>query len=130
MDDISIPYHLFIPTITCFTGLLTILFFRKKLFTKNSILWISITTFLILYLFIVGSSTFQTIYYQWNLNTYDLNKDGMFGGAEITEAQNVAMRKLSSDTGRNLSFISGFFFALIISTYVYLLGRVIVKLRK
>lgn len=130
MDEITIPYHLAIPTIICLFGLLTILFNRKKLFTKNRILWISITTFLILYLFIVGTSTFDAIYYQWDLNRYDLDKDGMFGGAEITDAQNEAMRKLTSDTGRNFSFITGFVFAFIISTFVYILGRIILKLKK
>ena len=130
MDEITIPYHLAIPTIICLFGLLTILFNRKKLFSKNRILWISITTFLFLYLFIVGTATFDNIYYQWNLNRYDLDKDGMFGGAEITDAQNEAMRKLTSDTGRNFSFITGFIFAFIISTFVYILGRIILKLKK
>ena len=129
MDEITIPYHLAIPTIICLVGLLTIIVNHKKLFSNNKILWISITTFLILYLFIVGTSTFDSIYYQWDLNRYDLNNDGMFGGAEITDAQNEAMRKLTSDTGRNVSFISGFIFAIIISTVVYILGRIILKLK-
>ena len=130
MDEITIPYHLAIPTIICLFGLLIILFNRKNLFSKNRILWISITTFLILYLFIVGSSTYDDIYYQWDLNRYDLDKDGMFGGAEITEAQKEAMNKLINDTGRNFSFITGFIFAFIISTFVYILGRIILKLKK
>lgn len=130
MDEITIPYHLATPTIICLFGLLTILFNRKKLFSKNRILWISITTFLILYLFIVGTATFDAIYYQWDLYRYDLDKDGMFGGAEITDAQKEAMRKLTSDTGRNFSFITGFVFAFIISTFVYILGRIILKLKK
>ena len=54
--------------------------------------------FLILYLFIVGTAIFENIYYQWDLNRYDLDKDGMFEGAEITDAQNEAMRKIISDT--------------------------------
>jgi hypothetical protein len=53
----------------------------------------------------------------------------MFGGAEITDAQNEAMRKLTSDTGRNFSFITGFIFAFIISTIVYILGRISLKLK-
>ena len=78
MDKIAIPYHLVIPTIISFFSLLTIVFNRKKLFLKNRILWVSITLFLILYLFIVGTSTFEDIYYQWDLNRYDLDKDGIF----------------------------------------------------
>ncbi len=127
MDEITIPYHLAIPTIICLLGLLTIIFYRKNLFSKNRILWISITTFLILYLFIVGNSTYDAIYYQWDLNRYDLDKDGMFSGTEITDAQKEAMSKLTSDTGRNFSFITGFIFALVISTFIYILGRIMLK---
>src|SRR6187402_1231715 len=98
MDEITIPYHLAIPTIICLIGLLTIVFNRKKLFSKNKLRWISLTVFLIFYLFIVGTSTYKGIYYQWDLNRYDLDKDGMFGGAEITVAQKEAMNKLINDT--------------------------------
>ena len=129
MDEITIPYHLAIPTIICIVCLLTIGFKRKKLFLKNRILWISITIFLILYLFVVGNSTFDAIYYQWDLNRYDLDKDGMFRGTEITESQKEAMRKLISDTGRNFSFITGFIFALIISSFVYILGIITLKFK-
>ena len=88
------------------------------------------TIFLVLYLLTVGSATFDDIYSQWNLNRYDLNKDGIFGGIEVTDEQNEAMRKLSSNTGRNFSFITGFVFALIISTTVYILGQIISKTKR
>lgn len=129
MNEITIPYHLVLPTIICLLGLLAITFNRRKLFSKNRLLWISITIFLILYLFIVGTSTYDAIYYQWDLNRYDLDKDGMFGGAEITDAQKVAMSKLINDTGRNFSFITGFIFALLISTIVYIIGQIMLKLK-
>lgn len=130
MDGITIPYHLATPTTICVVGLLTILFYRKRLFSKNKLLWASVTVFLVLYLLIVGRATFDDIYYQWDLNRYDLDKDGMFGGIEITDQQNEAMIKLTSDTGRNFSFITGFVFALIISIAVYISGRVILKLKR
>lgn len=129
MDEITIPYHLAIPTIICLFGLLTIIINRKKLFLKNKILWVSITTFLILYLFIVGTSAYDAIYYQLDLNQYDLDKDGMFGGKEITDAQNEAMKKLTNDTGRNFSLVTGFIFSFIVSTFVYLSGRIKLKLK-
>ncbi len=130
MDEITIPYHLVAPTIICVIGLGIILFYRKRLFSKNKLLWTSVTVFLVLYLLIVGMATFDDIYYQWDLNRYDLDKDGMFSGEEITDQQNEAMRKLTSDTGRNFSFITGFVMALIISTVVYISGRVILKLER
>ena len=130
MDEITIPYHLATPTIICIIGLLAILVYRKRLFTSNKLFWISFTVFLVIYLLIVGGATYDDIYYQWDLNRYDLNKDGMFGGNELTDEQNEAMRKLTSDTGRNFSFVTGFVFSLIISTAVYISGRVIIKLKR
>ena len=88
------------------------------------------TVFLVLYSLIVGNATFDAFYYQWDLNRYDLDKDGLFGGTEITEEQNAAMAKLTNDTGRNFAFITGFIFALIISTAVYISGRIILKLKR
>lgn len=48
-------------------------------------------------------------------------KDGMFGGKELTNEQNEAMRKITSDTDINFSFIIGFIYAFVISTTVYML---------
>ena len=129
MDEINIPYHLAIPTIFNLIGLAMILFYRKRLFSKNKLLWISITLFLVLYLVIVGNATLDAIFYHWDLNRYDLDKNGMFSGIEITEEQNQAMKKLTNDTGRNFSFITGFIFASIIATVVYFSGRLILKHR-
>ena len=130
MTEITVPYHLATPTIICIIGLLVILVYRKRLFTSNKLFWTSFTVFLVIYLLIVGGATYEDIYYQWDLNRYDLDKDGMFGREEITTEQEEAMRKLTSDTGRNFSFITGFVFAAIISTVVYILGRLSLKLKR
>lgn len=118
-----------IPTFICIVGLLAIIIYRKKLFHKRKLFWISISVFLILYALIVGTATYNDIYYQWNLNRYDLDKDSFFSGKEITPAQIEAMKKLTNDVGRNLSFITGFIFALIVSTVVYIFGLIISKLK-
>ncbi|WKW45485.1 hypothetical protein P3875_06750 [Myroides sp. JBRI-B21084] len=130
MDELTIPYHLAIPTFFCIVGLLTILLKRKTLFANNKLLWTSITIFLCLYLLIVGTAMFDSIYYQWDLNRYDLDKDGMFGGKELTNEQNEAMRKITSDTGRNFAFITGFIFALTFSATIFICGFVIKKVRR
>ena len=121
MTEITIPYHLVIPTILCIASLLIILFARKKLFSDNKtkILWITVIVFLSIYLLIVGCATFDDIFYQWDINRYDLDKDGFFSQNEITKEQEAAMLRLTSDTGRNLSFITGLIFSLIISTGVF-----------
>ena len=130
MNEITIPYHLVLPSIVCLIGLLAITISRRKLLSKNKLLWISIITFLIIYLFIVGTSSYYAIYYQWDLNRYDLDKNGVFNAAEITDAQQIAISKLISDTRRNFSFITGFIFALIISITVYIFGRIRLRIKK
>lgn len=130
MSEITIHYHLAIPTIICIVGLGTILFYRQRLFQKDRWLWTSVTIFLAAYLLVVGTATFVDIYYQWDLNRYDLDQDGFFGGQEITKDQEAAMQRLTNDLGRNLSFVTGFIFALVISGTVFLFGRLKSRLIK
>jgi len=130
LNEITIPYHLAIPAIICLIGLMIIFFYRKKLFSTNKLLWSSLTMFLFLYFLIVGSASFYDIYYQWDLNHFDLDKDGFFSSQEITIEKKAAMQRLTNDVGRNFSFITGFIFALIISAVVYVFGRIYPKLKR
>jgi energy-coupling factor transporter transmembrane protein EcfT len=130
VNDITIHYHLLIPTLVSIAGLVTIAIFRQRLFKRDKWLWTSVTVFLVIYLFIVGSATYDDIYYQWDLNRYDVDKDGIFSGDEITNVQEAAMSRLTSDVGRNFAFVTGFIFAIIISGTVYVLGRLKSKLFK
>ena len=126
MKDIAIPFYLATPTILCLVGLSMIVFYYKIL-KKNRLFWNSLILFLGLYLLIVGKATYDNIYYQWDLNRYDLNKDGFFNGIEITNSQKEAMKVLTNDTGRNFSFISGFIFAFFSTTIFYVLGLITSK---
>lgn len=123
MDGITVPYHLALPSLISFFGLVAIVVFRQTLFDRNKWLWTSLMVFLTVYLFIVGSAMYYDIYYQWDLNRYDLNKDGLFSGKEITEDQRAAFGRLVSDVGRNFSFITGFIFAAMVAGVVYIFGR-------
>ncbi|HOF16604.1 MAG TPA: hypothetical protein PLF32_06520 [Bacteroidales bacterium] len=131
MSKITIPYHLAIPSIICIVGLMTIILLRKKLFTnrRNKIFWISVIVFLSCYAFLVGGATYIDMYYQWDLNRYDLDKDGFFGGQEITKEQEAAMSKVINDTGRNFSFITGFIFSFFISAASYFAGWILVSIK-
>ena len=125
MSEITIPYHLAVPSLICVIALLAILLFRNKLFSKNRILWIAITVFFAFYLLIVGGATYDDIYYQWNLNRYDLDHDGIFSGQEITRESKEAMKRLTNDVGRNFSFITGFICSLILSFVTYCSGHLV-----
>jgi len=62
------------------------------------------------------------MYYRWNLNNFDLNKDEIFNAEEINDKFREAMQKVTNDVGRNFSFATGIIKALILSTLIYLLG--------
>lgn len=65
------------------------------------------------YIVIIAYIIFYDIYLQYYLNSFDIDKNGFFNGDEITIEQKKAMQKLSSDTGRNFSFITGLFYSAI-----------------
>lgn len=132
MSKISLPYHLIIPSIISILILGTIIYKRKTLFKngKWKWFWISFTIFFLFYLFIVGGATCSDIYAQWNLNKFDLNKDGVFSGNEITTEQSKAMRNLISDTGRNFSFITGLIFSGLIAFFVFVIGKIVEYIKK
>lgn len=97
---------------------------------KRKWFWISIIAFFLIYSIVVGSAIYDDLYYQWDLNRFDLNKDGFFGGSEITADQEAAMERLINDVGRNLSFLSGAIFSIVISTAIYFFGILFDKILK
>lgn len=129
MSELTIPYHLAIPTLICILGLLSIILFREKIFTtkRNKKFWISVIVFLSCYALLVGGATCIDMYYQWDLNRYDLDKDGFFGEQEFTREQQAAMQRLTNDVGRNFSFITGLIFSFFISIAIYFAGWIFDK---
>ena len=127
MNEISLRYHLIIPSLISILILGIIFLKRKKLFAngKWKWFWISTVVFFGIYLLVVGGATYSDLNAQLTLNEFDLNKDGFFSGEEITPEQEKAMRKLTSDTGRNFSSITGFIFSGIIAFFVFIGGKLI-----
>ena len=132
MNEITLPYHLFIPTIISVLALGIIFYNRNQLLKigKWKWFWRSTTVFFAIYLLIVGGATYSDLYAQWNINKYDLNGDGVFSPGEINPDQKAAMENLISDTGRNLSFIIGLFFSGIIALFVLIAGKVIERINR
>mgnify|MGYP006991860366 CR=1 FL=1 len=131
MTQITIPYHLIIPAIISIMILGILFIKRKSIFgnEKRKWFWISLTIFFLLYFFILGGATYSDIFAQWNLNKFDLNKDGFFSGEEITREQKEAMRNLTNDTGRNFSFISGLIFSGITAFFVFVISKTTVYIK-
>lgn len=131
MNEISLPYHLIIPSLISILILGTIIIKRKKLFAnrKWKSFWISTIIFFGIYLLIVGGATYADISSEMALQKFDMNGDGMFNGAEITPELKVALNKVSSDTGRNFSFITGLIFSGIITFFVFIIGKVTERMK-
>ena len=132
MDNITIPVHLLIATLFSLGILWYILANRKEFFQDNyrRWFWISAVVCFSIYGLIVGLAMFQDIYLHWNLNRYDLNKDGIFTGEEICEEQKNAMNRVIRDFGRNFAVITGLIFSAIISFPIFLIGIGIQKLKR
>jgi hypothetical protein len=129
MNELDIPYHLAIPTFVCI-GILLLFFFKRRQLSnsKYKLFWISATVFLTIYSFIVGSAMIDNIRYKRALYKYDLDKDGFFGGKELTPELEAASFRLANDVGRNFSIFTGTIFAGIISIATYILGKIIQRI--
>ena len=112
MENITVKKHLVIALI--FAILFLIFSFKFK--HKRKLL---INLFLGTYILIIAYVILYDIYLQNNLNSFDIDNNGFFSGSEITIEQKKAMQKLSSDTGRNFSFITGLFYSAILSGLIY-----------
>jgi hypothetical protein len=132
MNDITINQYLAIPTIVCLITLTAFLIKGQKNKEKQRTpFYFSFITFLTIYLVIVGGALYLDIYYQWDLNKYDLDKDGFFGSPnETTPGQQLAMSRLTNDLGRNLSFIVGLPFSGVFSVMTYFTIRTYRKLKE
>lgn len=53
------------------------------------------------------------------LNSFDLNGDGFFTKEEIKSEQQIAMRRVIADTGRNLAPIIGILYSLIYYVVIF-----------
>jgi hypothetical protein len=124
MNQITIPYNLLIPCVISLALFTWIAIKQKKLLrkTKYRRLWIIASVFLASYTIIVGGAMLLDLYYQIDLKSYDLNQDGFFKGAEVTEDQKAAMLRLTNDTARNLSFLTGLIYSGLISAAFYVMG--------
>jgi len=124
MPLITIPYHLALP---CFISLFLILIIwvkQKTLFNRRKWFWISITAFLSTYSFLLISVIYLNNYYYWNLQSFDLDKNGFFSTIERTPEQLKAMTLVASDTARNFAFITGLIYAFIIAIMTYIGGKI------
>ncbi|EPR73144.1 hypothetical protein ADIWIN_1925 [Winogradskyella psychrotolerans RS-3] len=125
MNAITLPFHLIIPALISILILGFIGYNKKRLFgaSKWKWFWISLTTFLFLYVVLIGSAIYSGVSAELALQKFDLNKDGFFSGDEISLEQRAAMKKVTSDTGRNFIVITGLLFSGMIAVVVFVVGK-------
>ncbi len=75
---------------------------RKVIYTQKTILLLySVLAMAMLYFSIIASAKFTDYFLDLKLNSFDLDKDGIFSISEQTEEQKKIMQEVISDTGRN-----------------------------
>jgi len=120
--SITVPYHLAIAVLIAVSIVLLLVHKRTYFYNhQKKVLWRYLLLLFSLYILIVGKNIFDDLYYQWDLSHYDLDRNGLFNGVEITAAQQKAMTKLVNDTSRNFSFITGFIFSVFFVVLLYLI---------
>ena len=125
MSPITIPYHLVIPFVVGLIILSLIVVSRKNFLNKkyHKSIWISLIGFFSIYILFVGIALYEDLLVQYEVNKYDLNKDGFFSAKEAKmEGFNEAMNGLVHDVGRNFSIFTSAIFAFIVSFSILLIG--------
>jgi hypothetical protein len=112
MENITVKKHLVIALIFAILLLIFSFKFKQK---RNQFAKL----FLGIYILILTYAILYDIYLQNELNSFDIDKNGFFSDSEITIEQKKAMQNLTSDTGRNFSFITGLFYSAFLSGIMY-----------
>lgn len=108
---------------------LIILFFRNKEIIRRKGL-VSFINFTFIYIVIIGSAWAYDSYLNFMLESFDLDKDGIFSIEEQTADQKRYMELVSNDLGRNLIPYIGLLFAVVHSVVFFLVLLAIRLIRK
>ena len=73
------------------------------------------------YLIIIVGVNIYDLYLTMNLNSFDINGDGMFTGSEVSIQQEKALNLVVNDSGRNMIYFTGLVNAILITLLVLLM---------
>lgn len=127
MDRLNLQPHYVLPMLLSIFFIVVLLALRKKIYRniKWRAFWISLTVFFMIYLFILFYAAYIEFFYNIELEKFDLNKDGVFSGNEITLEQQAAMHKVTNDTARNFAPITAVFISAFIASTVFIVGKIV-----
>ncbi len=98
-----------------------VFFLNQKAYAgKYGVKALAVINFFGMYVILMDLVVSQNHYLDYQLNKFDLNGDGFFGGTEITKEQEETMERVTNDTGRTFAPITGFIFCLLHSSIFYL----------
>jgi len=123
MSTITIHMHLLIPALISLAAFIVLLVNRNALRKRSKILFKAALIFSFSHTLLVGNALGHDIYYQWDVNRYDLNQDGVFSTAETTPEQLLAFGRLTNDSSRNLA-VNSLIVSVVLSASVYILMRI------
>ena len=93
--------YIFILLMELFVIIIMYKIFTKKQLKKFGNIKISLIIVLIFYIILNLIVQGRGIYLRYKLDTFDLNVDGIFSGAEITSEQEMYLNQWINDTRRN-----------------------------
>ena len=117
--------HYLQPIIISISIVIVLFWFRKRIICKIGFSWwIYITGFIAIYATIVWLVFCSELILNMRLEEFDLNKDGVITGDEVTTDQKELMSRVAKDTARKLSIYTGFVYSLIITVVLFLIDLV------
>lgn len=84
---------------------------------------ISLISFVVTYSIVMYGALATDFYLDYKLQQFDLNGDGLFSGKEVTPEQELALKRLISDTGRTLAPLTGLIFSTFLSVILFLIMK-------
>ena len=106
------------------------LLYKRQLFPKLRSAWLFLICCLIVYGLILAHVYLIETRLESELNAFDLNGDGFFSGPELTAAQEIAMNRVISDTGRNFAPFTGIILAPILGAFAFALVKMVGMVRQ
>lgn len=113
-----------IPTLVSIGILGFIFYYRKRLFLKYKIFWISIIICFAIYLFFVGSSLIEDAYLNYKVNSFK-EIDETYQYEKLNVQEKYYNERLINDSSRNLSVVFGFVISIIISLVYFIIAHFI-----
>ena len=108
-----------------FILIITVLPFILLKIKKIKPIYLALLASIIVYILIISYTFYIDYKFDVELNSFDLNKDGVFSGKEITIKQVKAFNNVINDTARNLAPLTGMIFSMAYFLSIFIIMSVL-----